>query len=666
MFRLPVTFLFAGIFAASLVGCGPEPTPESDDLAYRNLDPAVEYVGREACRSCHADKYETFVEAQMGRSIKPAHPSRSAARFDGVAPVYDETLDLYYQPLRRGDDLFVVEFRLADGDTVHKRTEKIDYIVGSGQHTNSHIMSVNGYLYQMPLTWYAQDGKWDLPPGFADGNNSRFDRPIPEACMTCHNAMPEFIPGSENKFGHVPAGIDCERCHGPGALHVEEKMAGIVVDTSSQTDWTIVNPANLPLDRQFDVCQRCHMQGATVYKEGMGPRDFRPGMRLADVLNVFWPRYADSTQQFIMASHPDRMRMSECFVGSRAEGSSTSSMTCTTCHDPHVSIETLGADHYRDACLSCHVGGGLDEQPEETAVGVCTEDPSVRRAAGDNCVQCHMPVSGSSDIPHVRVTDHFIRTVKRDGSPASEGDVEAAKRFVGLASLIDASPTPRERAEGYMTYFEEVQNRPDFLDSAAVLLDRSLVETPASELAPSLVRLYHLQRNFDATVRLSRDLDREDIDDPWTLYRMGEALQATGNAQRAVLYFEAAVEQAPYQLRMLNKLGMAYSEARRLDAALAVFDRVLSANPKFTEALNNRGFVRVMQQDFDAAESDFLEALRLNPDEEMALANLASLYVNTNRVGEARPYARRLVEKYPDDPNYAGLWEYVRQSGAGS
>jgi hypothetical protein len=41
----------------------------------------------------------------------------------------------------------------------------------------------------------------DLPPGFENGFNERFDRPIGLECMSCHNAMPtEFVAGSTNKF----------------------------------------------------------------------------------------------------------------------------------------------------------------------------------------------------------------------------------------------------------------------------------------------------------------------------------------------------------------------------------------------------------------------------------------------------------------------------------
>ena len=50
--------------------------------------------------------------------------------------------------------------------------------------------------------------------------------------MTCHNSFPHFTLGSENKYQNVPSGIDCERCHGPGELHVSNVQSGILVDTS--------------------------------------------------------------------------------------------------------------------------------------------------------------------------------------------------------------------------------------------------------------------------------------------------------------------------------------------------------------------------------------------------------------------------------------------------
>ncbi len=651
MKSLPHILILA--MAVLLFSCKEQTAPVSSntDPTYLNLGAEASYVGIEACKTCHADKYETFVQAQMGRSFKAATLSNSAADFDNPASVYDPHSDFYYLPFKKDEALYIMEYRLAGRDTVFKRIEQIDYIVGSGQHTNSHIMDVNGYLYQMPLTWYAQDGKWDLPPKFEDGNNARFARPIPLQCMTCHNAMPVFVPGSENRYAQVPHGIDCERCHGPGSLHVREKQAGNVVDITTEIDYTIVNPGKLPIDLQFDICQGCHMQGATVFKDGKSVLDFRPGIKLADVQNVFWPRYADSVRQFIMASHPDRLKLSPCFQQSHVDNAFPS-LTCITCHDPHVSIETLGEDHYRQVCQSCHT---------PARATACTEDETVRARQDDNCVACHMPVSGSTDIPHVRITDHFIRKPGRAAQPLlSPEEISAQKEFVRLASLIEAAPPARDVAEGYLTYYEEVTNHPGFLDSAAVYLEKAQQETSQQALAAPLIRLWFWQDAYDAIIRLALTLDEQTIRDPWTLYRIGEAFLTMGRPREAIHYYDLAVRLAPEHLRFLDKLASAYSQDGQLNEAISIFDTILEANPTFDEAYNNRGFTRVVLGDLQGAEEDFLAALALNPDAPHYLGNVASLYYNTNRKAEARPYVQRLLAMEPGNASYRQLWDLVK------
>jgi hypothetical protein len=63
-----------------------------------------------------------------------------------------------------------------------------------------------------------------------------------------------------------------------------------------------VNPAKLPVALQLDVCQRCHIQGNAVLAEGKSFFDFRPGMPLSDVMNVFMPVYKGQEDEHIMAS----------------------------------------------------------------------------------------------------------------------------------------------------------------------------------------------------------------------------------------------------------------------------------------------------------------------------------------------------------------------------
>ena len=148
-----------------------------------------------------------------------------------------------------------------------------------------------------------------------------------------------------NKYHSVPQGIDCERCHGPGELHVQRMLNGELVDTSTHIDYSIVNPKKLSLEAQFQICMRCHLQGNTVLSEGKSFLDFKPGMDLSEVMTVFVPRYEDDNT-FIMASHVDRLKQSACFTNSE--------MNCITCHNPHHSVQKESPNFFNDKCLSCH------------------------------------------------------------------------------------------------------------------------------------------------------------------------------------------------------------------------------------------------------------------------------------------------------------------------
>ncbi len=125
-----------------------ECTPKANqpEIDFLNLHDSVQYVGMETCRSCHANVYETFIQTGMGQSFGNASQGRSNAVFDKHALVYDSISNFYYYPFLKDSSIYIREFRLDGKDTIHNRVERIDFIVGSGHHTNSHIIQRNGYL----------------------------------------------------------------------------------------------------------------------------------------------------------------------------------------------------------------------------------------------------------------------------------------------------------------------------------------------------------------------------------------------------------------------------------------------------------------------------------------------------------------------------------------
>ncbi|HYD22855.1 MAG TPA: tetratricopeptide repeat protein [Flavipsychrobacter sp.] len=591
-------------------------------------DTNAHYVGMDKCRTCHESIYQTFIETGMGQSFDYASKQKSSADFAPAhALVYDKALGFYYKPYWQGDSLYVLEFRLEGSDTVHKRKQKIDYIIGSGQHTNSHIFSRSGYLHQAPITFYTQKKQWDLAPGYEEGNNYRFSRLIELECMSCHNAYPEFEPASQNKFISVGNGIDCERCHGPGSLHVAAKQAGDIVDTSKTPDYTIVNPRRLSTDLQNNICQRCHLQGIAVLNDGKSFFDFRPGMQLSEVMNVFMPQYEGARDKMIMASHVERMKKSDCFI-------SSGKMSCITCHKPHVSVKFTPHTQYLDACKSCH----------GDSRSACTEKLEIRARENDDCVKCHMPRNGSIDIPHVAVTDHFIR--KRPMSDTLEKKITA---FLGLQCFNNDKVDAITQGRAFMEFYEKFNQNRALIDSAIKYLDKEKDREASEKQNRDYIRAYFLLSDFAKVTQYAAKLYPENIVDAWAAYRIGESYFQLQKHSEALPWYKRATEMLRFSLDFQNKYGTCLLALNRLSEAQKVFDFVLKEDPDYVSANTNIGFIYMQQNNLTMAYYHLLKANTLDPDHQQTIFNLAILYHGEGKDDKAKALLLRLLRSDPQN-----------------
>lgn len=599
--------------------CGQFHKKQNTETYWRNHSDSAKYVGMNTCKQCHAPVHSTFMHTGMGESWSLATMQKSKAVFDRHALVYDKYKNFYYKPFWKDSSLYILEFRLNGTDTIYKRSEKIEYIVGSGQHTNSHLWNSNGYLYQAPMTFYTQKGMWDLPPGFEDGENSRWSRTISTECMNCHNMYPQFDFTSENKFVSVKTGIECERCHGPGSIHVAEKLTGIIIDTSNEADRSIVNPRRLSVELQTELCERCHLQGISVLNEGKSFFDFKPGMMLNEVENVFMPRYSGGKETFIMASHADRMKQSKCFIESKK-------MSCLTCHNPHLSVTVTAQEKFNDDCKSCHNNSGK----------TCTENVVTRQKQNDNCVFCHMPVSGTMDIPHVTVHDHRIQI------PISKTETESVKKFVGIECMTSKNPSALLMAQGYLAMYESYTSKTFLLDSAFYFLQKGS-EQQSLLNKKIFIHYYFLLNDFANEISWVKKLSATDTLDAWTNYRIGEAYLHQSEPKTAEEYFAKAVKQQPEELEFINKLGVSQLTNGKQDEAKSSFEKIISLQPKFAPALSNLAYCYMLIGDWVYAMKLVNDALALDPDYVEALMNKAAILISTDKKSEAKKILQQVL-----------------------
>lgn len=600
------------------------------------------YVGIEECASCHKEQYEGYMQTGMGKSYETAHQGKSVIPRDTILNLYDKDLNLHYRVFWKEDSLRITEFRINKKDTFHSITRTVDYVVGSGHHTNSHIENRNGYLYQMPFTFYTQDKVIDLPPGFESGFNSRFYRKIGLECMSCHNSYPEFVKGSENKFTNVPNGINCERCHGQGGKHVEEMKAGNIVDITKEKDPTIVNPAKLGMKLQFDICQRCHLQGNAVLEPGKSFYDFHPGMDLEEVLTVYLPRYEGDNSSFIMASHADRMQMSQCFISTKDNAKPNSlyptrgQMTCITCHDPHRPVHGVQDQFYNKTCQSCH------------------EEKKCSKTNEINCISCHMPKSSAIDIPHVSITDHYIR--KDYSEPISNEE----RKFIGLVPVNNKNASNLSRFSAYLNQYEKFGNNPLMLDSAKLLMDK--IEMTRHSMM-EMIHWYYITNDFQNCLNLIKSeefkqefpLDKTfqltwSNQEAWTYYRIGELLMIKNLSTQAKEFFRVASELSPFNLEFRNKYASVLFVLNKRNEATKEWEFVISEDPINFSALSNLANIKLLNNQLDEAKILLDRSIKANPDYEMAHQNLAQFYLLKEDRSNAVKSLKRILDINPENP----------------
>ena len=556
----------------------------SHETSYANHDPDVAYVGMAKCAECHGDKHSTFVHTGMGLSFDYASLSKSSAQFGKEHIVYDSTLDMYYYPYWKNEELYIQEFRLKGKDTVHQLDVGIDYIVGSGQHTNSHIIEKNGYVYQAPITFYVQKGKWDLAPGFENGNNSRFDRLLNVECMSCHNAMPEMVGKSQTHFETIGTGIDCERCHGPGGLHVEEREQGKGVDVSTTIDPTIVNPRKLSWERQIDLCQRCHLQGLNLLQDGKKFTDFKPGMKLSDVFEVYLPQFEGEVSEFDMANHAQRFQQSACFIQGNKE---SLDFTCISCHNPHVSVKMTSDEVYNSACMQCH----QDE--------ACTASKADIEAEANKCVTCHMPQKGSEDIPHVSVHDHFIRV------PSVEKGQTTPAQLKGLYAVNNATPSKHNEIRAYLEYWEKFDKNPFFLNKAEKMLKENTY--------PNLQLKYHyLKGTYTKALDLKYD---EEHFSAWENFMLGRCYVLTDKASLGYYYINKAYIIDTTNRMVASELLRLMLAERKLAEALPFSEKLVKAFSYDGVLASRRAKALIMTGNISEAKEFVDKAIQLEPDD---------------------------------------------------
>lgn len=526
-------------------------------LVFRNTAARVPYMGSGACAGCHRSIYETYVRTAMGRSItKPGAELPSEA-----VPVRSESLNREFRVFRDNGELFQVESVQKDGQRVFEARHKLEYAIGSGENGISFAVRRGDYLFQAPLSYYAAAKKWDLSPGFAETGEG-FGRPIYEACIVCHAGRPQAVPGREGLFRDPPfreLAIGCENCHGPGQLHIDEKIRGV----RASPDTSIVNPARLPPRLAEDICMQCHQSGdARVLLPGKRYGDFRPGAPLVRTLAIIG--LANKARQGDLLEHHESMKLSKCYRATDGK------LSCLTCHNPHEQPGRLGAPQYfRAKCLGCH-----DQRS-------CRLDFAVRQreTPADNCIGCHMPKRNIERIAHAALTNHRIPV--RPGISAASNPPVPSPDLPGLLLLdADAGEPPLPLLTRLAAYGELMARDPGLQPRYLELLERSSRFHPEDPLVLAALGRKAMAENNAEAIGLLTKAEEKGAPGAATYIDLSEALNRAGRDTESVAALERGEKNFPYSKPIRKHLVLAYIRQKAYSKARLALESYVQDFPE--------------------------------------------------------------------------------------
>jgi hypothetical protein len=370
--------------------------PESPSaLAAEKLGRAG-FVGDEVCGSCHQDKFQTFQLTAHHRTSQVPSAQSIAGKFTPPENTM-RTIDpgLSFRMVAR-DGRFYQTAVLREPSHVNEHAEAFGLVIGSGRKGQTYLYWKGDQLFELPVSYWIELGRWVNSPGYLDGT-ANFDRPVIPRCVECHATYFEPLTpaplGNRYDQSNFILGISCERCHGPGQEHVSRHRSAATASTGPAAD-SIVNPDRLPRDKQIDLCAQCH---GGLGEEIAPAFSFRPGESLDAFIKLQRP--AADAKVDVHGNQVALLAKSRCFQ-------SSGTITCSTCHDEHAPERTAAS--YSSRCLACHA-------PKK-----CGMYAKLGSQIANNCIACHMPVQKSnlivSDVNgtdmRAKVRNHWIKVYR--------------------------------------------------------------------------------------------------------------------------------------------------------------------------------------------------------------------------------------------------------------
>jgi Cytochrome c554 and c-prime len=341
------------------------------------------YAGSAACLSCHKNIADSFSHTAHALTSRMADLNTVKGIFTPpdnefvFGPGHEVVLQ------QRDSGLYQAEVvKGKDGGMAWTEAEahRFDIAVGSGRKAQTFLYWKGDQAFQLPVSYFVAEHNWANSPHFPM-DHVWFGREISKDCFGCHSSYIKekdpiyeisFHKGDRFDRTRMIYGIDCERCHGPGAQHVAWQDQ----HPAERSGKFITRFASLSRQQRLDACAVCHSGLHSMQRSVFA---FLPGDSLS---NFYSPEKQIAKSTAAMDVHGNQYQLltaSQCFLKSKT-------LDCATCHDAH-SMERDNLALFSQRCMTCHT-----QPASHPATGL-----DVKMLAA-NCIDCHMPAQPSKAI----------------------------------------------------------------------------------------------------------------------------------------------------------------------------------------------------------------------------------------------------------------------------
>ncbi len=596
------------------------------------LEGIAQYVGAEACKSCHQDAWIAWRGSHHDLALQQPNDASVLAEFEGshdnvkfasVESKYTITPDPESPPLPVRFTFGVAPLQQYIVETERGRLQTFPTpwdtrsVEEGGQRW--YALYPGEYPPDDPMHWQGRANNWN------------------SMCADCHSTAVEkrYDPATrsyDTRFEEED--VACEACHGPGSKHIANPQQHVLANLSGQAG-------------QLNTCARCHSRRSQL-AEGFTPED--------SYLDFYSPALLRPGLYHLDGQIQDEVYVYGSFLQSKMH---QKGVQCSDCHEPHTTALKLPGNQ---TCSQCHQLTPRAEFP--TVQPKNYDDPSHHfhqpGTPGAQCVSCHMTSVTYMGVDDRR--DHSFRIPRPDLSDALEVPNACTgchtDRSNTWASDVINKHYASEPSAHFATVFAQALNGELSAEAGLAALATS-GEQPIMIRATALARLAGYNRGY------TLDAVRAGRNGP-PLLRLAAPRGAVGLSPQAQWRLispllddelRAVRDGAFVALLPLASVDTAYQS--RLRRYLPTYLEGHALNLDFPETLTNIANAHRTFGNLAEAESALSEALQIQPTWVPAMLNLADLYRATGRDGDGGDLIYRALQVAPESPNPAfsyALW----------